>query len=156
MQITQTQMESTMDAPVLTQWLADLRSGQFTQTNANLRDAKGYCCLGVLANQFADDWIGDPSCRMVPRRGGKHLSQSQGSDQSGFSGHLSYALMNEIGLDGVLASDGMTLNDLGVPFPKIADYIEQWLALQAAGENPGNTLRPDTYIRAFRQSGAEA
>ncbi|MGX9944908.1 hypothetical protein ACTG4Q_20820 [Bradyrhizobium denitrificans] len=136
-----------MDAPVLTKWLADLRSGQFTQTKSNLRDANGFCCLGVLANQFADTWIGDPSCRMVPKREGRHLSASTSDNPNNHSGFLGAAFMIEIGLDGRLASDGIYMNDRRVPFPVIADYIEDWHAKAAAGENPAELLDAEAYTR---------
>jgi hypothetical protein len=97
-----------IDAQVLSKWLADLRSGEFPQTKSNLRDATGFCCLGVLANQFADEWIGDPKYRQGC---GQHISSSKNDDADSFSGFLGDDLMREIGLDCRLASDGMTMND---------------------------------------------
>jgi len=34
-------------------WLRNLRSGEFDQAPGMLRDADGYCCLGVACVQFA-------------------------------------------------------------------------------------------------------
>lgn len=136
-----------MDEKVLTKWLADLRSGEFPQAKSNLRDETGYCCLGVLANQFADEWIGSPQHRMVPLRLGQHLSSSTSRHENTFSGFLGAAFMEEIGLDSRLASDGIYMNDRRVPFTVIADYIEDWNARKARGENPAEQLDVEEYTR---------
>lgn len=36
------------------QWLTALRSGKYQQTNGNLHDNNGYCCLGVLCDILPD------------------------------------------------------------------------------------------------------
>jgi hypothetical protein len=47
----------TMFMPVLTlnKWLADLRSGEYEQTEAWLKKGDGYCCLGVLQQGIDGD-----------------------------------------------------------------------------------------------------
>lgn len=137
-----------MDAQVLTKWLADLRSGEFTQTRANLKDATGFCCLGVLANQFADEWIGDPATRMIPKRCGQHLSASPSDDPVHHSGFLGNKFMLEIGLDPRLASDGIYMNDRRVPFPKIADYIEEWHAKHASGDAAAQVMDAEAFTKS--------
>ena len=39
------------------QWIEALRSGKYQQTVECLRDADGYCCLGVLADIQGVEWI---------------------------------------------------------------------------------------------------
>jgi hypothetical protein len=41
-----------MDPEVKAVWLTDLRSGEYQQTTARLRDQDGYCCLGVLCDRY--------------------------------------------------------------------------------------------------------
>ena len=35
-------------------WVAALRSGKYSQTRGVLRDDRGYCCLGVACQLYAD------------------------------------------------------------------------------------------------------
>lgn len=37
-------------------WLVSLRNGKYTQCRNELRDATGYCCLGVLCEIEGYDW----------------------------------------------------------------------------------------------------
>lgn len=46
-------------------WTDALRSGVYTQTQNHLRDAKGFCCLGVLCD-IAKDQIGAQWGEMHP------------------------------------------------------------------------------------------
>lgn len=39
-----------MNEQVVKDWTAALRSGEYEQTDAYLRDSVGYCCLGVLCD----------------------------------------------------------------------------------------------------------
>lgn len=41
-----------MDPELKALWLADLRSGAFSQGYRRLLDGEGYCCLGVLAQRL--------------------------------------------------------------------------------------------------------
>ena len=44
-----------MKADIKAKWLAALRSGQYEQTIAVLRNNEGYCCLGVLCDLYAKE-----------------------------------------------------------------------------------------------------
>lgn len=37
-------------------WVEALRSGKYAQTRDNLRDDRGFCCLGVLADVAGCEW----------------------------------------------------------------------------------------------------
>lgn len=42
-----------MNAEIAQKWIADLRSGKYTQGQGQLCDGKTHCCLGVLCEQAA-------------------------------------------------------------------------------------------------------
>lgn len=110
-------------------WVAALRSGKYEQGIGILRTPEGaYCCLGVLCTLDASlKWSGDNRCD------GSYLSlSSKAKDLFGLVG-----TGHEGGFDpyrvkwpesislkhrkkGCLSS----LNDAGVPFSAIADFIE--------------------------------
>ncbi|MEM8598339.1 MAG: hypothetical protein AAGF99_00320 [Bacteroidota bacterium] len=55
-----------MNAAIQDRWLAALRGGGYSQTQGQLRDDHGFCCLGVLSDVVADDvggkWDDDDFC----------------------------------------------------------------------------------------------
>lgn len=116
-----------MDANLKAKWLADLRSGKFRQAQGYLHNPKGdsYCCLGVLclsAGASFQDWR-DPEyfereIENAPVLDGGILSA--GEDQE-----LSKLWMETIGLSDEHNRTLIEMNDGGVPFPRIADYIEK-------------------------------
>lgn len=44
-----------MNQDIKERWVAALRSGDYKQTQERLRDANGFCCLGVLCDVVKDD-----------------------------------------------------------------------------------------------------
>lgn len=46
---------SKMNPEIKARWVTALRSGEYQQTKNNLRDAKGFCCLGVLCDLYAKE-----------------------------------------------------------------------------------------------------
>lgn len=44
-----------MNPVIRTRWADALRSGDYEQTKGSLNDGKGYCCLGVLCDLYAQD-----------------------------------------------------------------------------------------------------
>jgi hypothetical protein len=48
-----------MNPVIRTRWAKALRSGDYDQTNHALKDSKGYCCLGVLCDLYAQDHDGE-------------------------------------------------------------------------------------------------
>jgi len=43
-----------MNEEIKQEWIRRLRSGDYNQTQDELKDDKGYCCLGVLTDIFID------------------------------------------------------------------------------------------------------
>lgn len=112
-------------------WLAALRSGEYKQGIGSLKEDNRYCCLGVLCDLAAKDGIGDWCGKMF-------------HDTDGYK----YNFDDFILTDGVRIWAGMRdrsgyfpethpyrgslseVNDAGVPFPQIANLIEQcWESL---------------------------
>ncbi len=120
-----------MNETVKNQWLKDLRSGEFKQAEGYLKCADGFCCLGVLANQFADAWIADDveDDTRRPVIGAVEL----GSDCT-----LDDDFANSLGLTPSLTSELMQMNDgytlyntddsgrdAKHTFAEIADFVEK-------------------------------
>lgn len=104
-----------MNPEVKTKWVAALRSGDYRQGRGTLRSsADEYCCLGVLCDLAVKDGILDQ-----PDRG-----PYRGSPWS-YGGNSGYP---PVGVDywvGALRMGTLVdMNDTGVPFSEIADYIE--------------------------------
>lgn len=107
---------------VKAKWLEDLRSGNIQQGVSHLRDSRNrFCCLGVLARQFADTWMRE-SGRQGPIRAGQLLANGTIGDMGG---HLSNAFMEEIGLLADEARELARMNDTRSNFAAIADKIER-------------------------------
>lgn len=103
-------------------WVAALRSGEFSQTQAVLRDLRGYCCLGVLCEIFRretgrGEW--DARYFFVEDEGKRYESHTD----------LVRQVAQWVGLETVTAAYGdmeslIRHNDTGDNFSKIADIIE--------------------------------
>lgn len=52
-----------MNPEIKAQWVAALRSGEYTQTCGHLHDNEGFCCLGVLTDLYIK---AHPGKRWVP------------------------------------------------------------------------------------------
>lgn len=98
---------------VLRLWVDALRSGKYRQTEGGLRDAQGYCCLGVLCDLARKD--GGPSWR-VNIFG---LREYMGSDAL-----LPSPVAEFVGLTESQQVQISKRNDSGETFRQIADYIE--------------------------------
>ena len=112
-------------------WVEDLRSGKYKQTTeGHLKDNIGHCCLGVLCER-------SKTAQFIKTQA---PSGSHKIGRNGHSGTLPIEVMNEFGLsnpDGMKASDTSlfiegaeylslsSANDKGVPFNKLADWIEE-------------------------------
>lgn len=110
-----------MNPELKAKWIAALRSGNYAQCRAALKDRidhknpghYGYCCLGVLlAVEGAEPALGD-----------------EAGDLRRFGEELSPEFCKEIDLPPRTMSALMGMNDgMGQPqkdFPAIADYIEK-------------------------------
>lgn len=108
-----------MKQDIKERWISALRSGDYPQTKGTLRDADGYCCLGVLCDIAAKDGVIEWT----------KLNNNKYAIDDREWGALSYSVMEWAGLDerdpvikSQLASD---LNDVfGLNFMQIADVIE--------------------------------
>lgn len=119
-----------MKEKIAKKWVAALRSGNYKQTDGTLRDATGFCCLGVLCNLHAETH---------PKTAAKQTSlyEYMGEQASLPEKVVKWAEMyDEDGhrRDGVkLKIIGMSerfsslssANDDGASFLEIADYIEE-------------------------------
>lgn len=47
-----------MKEDIKAKWVEALRSGNYKQTEGNLHDTRGYCCLGVLCDIARQDGVG--------------------------------------------------------------------------------------------------
>jgi len=103
-----------MDKYIAERWATALESGEYAQTKGNLRDKKGYCCLGVL-------------CEL-------HRQESGGMWDKGYYFEANLALPVEVRVwarmgtssgkyygGGFLSSD----NDCGKTFGEIARIIRE-------------------------------
>ena len=112
------QRGSNLDAKIKERWLSDLRSGNFKQARAALKNNEGYCCLGVLASQFADEWIPHPSSmveiqlpvrKKVPLCGHNH-------NHSWYDSWLSSDFRAEVGINVKEQQTLANMNDCGKSF----------------------------------------
>lgn len=92
-----------MDAEAKAKWIAALRGGKYKQAQGALRAAHGFCCLGVLCDVIApEEWDG-----------GVFRAQEV---------FLPEPLSNDIGGKDI---DLAEMNDSGLSFAEIADWIEE-------------------------------
>lgn len=88
-------------------WIAALRSGRYPQTTGRLKDAFGYCCLGVACALRGVDF--------------DSISLLETSWELGGPGTLGDVIP---GISEAMADELASMNDSPVPFSDIADFIE--------------------------------
>lgn len=81
-------------------WCEALRSGEFKQTTGELKNDLGFCCLGVAAEIFP--WLEQAEDEYLLDKSSCNLLRMDYETQLGLAG----------------------MNDGGMTFPEIADYIE--------------------------------
>lgn len=102
-------MGEIMNPELKAKWVAALRSGQYKQTCEFLRDSKGYCCLGVLAEiNNPDVWC----------------SADVSKNEDGYLFTEMFNARERLGLPHGLLGQLAQMNDTGKSFGTIADYIE--------------------------------
>lgn len=138
-----------MDKHVKTKWIKALRSGDYKQTKATLRDTEGFCCLGVLCDIYHKeigngkwvDWDIGGSKRQhfnINDIDGKLLQKGVGVPPldvirwctlSGNNPIVKTSVMSPIPDRGIIVRDTTIagLNDGGKTFLEIADIIEEQL-----------------------------
>lgn len=104
-------------------WLAALRSGDYVQGKYKLnRDGK-FCCLGVLWDVVSGEWA---------EREGVEVRE-HGLSPKVPSRHICDALA-PYGLTPPIIGDLASMNDSGMTFGAIADYIEAKVTLLSSKE----------------------
>lgn len=112
-----------MKKEIAEEWIAELRSGRWTQTTKRLKTVEGHCCLGVL-------------CELAIKHGVPTDAYKSPTDPfwefDGESEVLPSQVENWAGLrttGGYIRPGGSTclsaLNDDGSTFDEIADKIEE-------------------------------
>ena len=111
-----------------TNWVNNLRSGEYTQDKSYLKTDEGYCCLGVLC-----ETLGLPSVANKYKVFGESLNTSVAPTiQIGYT------------LEHIL----ITLNDNGISFDAIADIIEHRDLVLEAEMDP-TLYYEDEHVRSF-------
>ena len=112
-----------MTPEIKTAWLAALRSGEYKQTQKTLKNATGYCCLGVLCHVIKGNYPGqiDEGLERITIFG-------DGGDSE--DDELTVGLVRTLGI-GSFVTEAMDRNDgvKGPPqtFAEIADWLEKVL-----------------------------
>lgn len=99
--------EAKMDAALKAKWVEALRSGKYAQGSGVLKISTSFCCLGVLCDIQAGDWDAitkDLGGSLYTEKLPKRLAAGLTADQRAKLARM---------------------NDEGIHFPEIADYIEQ-------------------------------
>lgn len=96
-------------------WLEDLRSGEYQQCRAKMTDGSGYCCLGVLQMGISGEIIMERADE-VPSKEWLHSKNIEFFDEFDEKENYPYSSNKEASF--------LDLNDLGTPFPEIADLLE--------------------------------
>lgn len=97
-----------MNKEIKVKWIEALRSGVYKQTKSALKNAEGYCCLGVLCEVMGVATEAQKMCKY-----------------SGVAILLSHETLVVAGLSEEDQKDLADLNDYEFSFSKIADHIEK-------------------------------
>lgn len=132
-----------MNTEIKKKWLSALRSGEYLQSKGTLKNEDGYCCLGVLCDLYAkehDDvnWehrtFEDSQCDKFYFDGNSEYLSLSVIEWAGLKSHdpsiqIEYENVNDNGttFTDYYEQPLSELNDEGVSFMKIADYIEDKL-----------------------------
>lgn len=103
-----------MDKAIKAVWVEALRSGRYKQGVYRLRGSKGFCCLGVLCD------LGEQKA-WVESSGG--WGYQAGEAVSYYE--LPERIQARVGLSGEEVCTLGQMNDGGVSFEQIADWIEE-------------------------------
>ena len=100
-----------MDAELKAKWLVALRGDEFKQTTNCLRDSRGLCCLGVLAEVLGCSW---DRCE-TPTLDGESIRHKNGD----------WLQESIVDIPTEIQKYLAGMNDTGASFSEIADYIER-------------------------------
>jgi hypothetical protein len=107
-----------MDKELKEKWVAALRSGDYPQTNGELKNCEGFCCLGVLVDVALGKEAWDNYSSLLYCGNEELLNEDLGED-----------LGITFGMQKTLAgmNDGEGDCSQRSTFAEIADYIEEYL-----------------------------
>lgn len=103
------------------EWLEALRSGRYKQDCGYLRTHDGFCCLGVLADVQGIDWDGYVGDDTMPEDVKDEFYTNMDDSVwqlASLPSHLACGMEQHI--QSILSN----MNDRGMPFDQIADWIE--------------------------------
>lgn len=104
---------------MMKKWIEALRSGKYKQGQDFLRTEEGFCCLGVLCDVLDSKKWAEDSSRDVAT--GKAWWIWNGDSIAMITPHT----YEKVGIDCADSYDLAQLNDDGLSFDSIAQYIER-------------------------------
>lgn len=115
-----------MNSEIKQKWINALRSGEYTQTLGNLKDGRGYCCLGVLCDIYSQEmnvpWEKNPDYGYYYMHDEEEILPHQVREWAGLPNSCP-EVIDENDVNQLL----VTLNDNGMDFVPISDLIEKSL-----------------------------
>lgn len=133
-----------MNSLIKKQWVEALRSGEYRQSSASLKSLTGFCCLGVLEDcvlsQTGNTWVQesrgfilktpDDNSRIGNLTLGTQVLAeitSMGEFPIEKRKEINEFLQGKLGTNNPDSYRSLThLNDRGIQFPIIADFIEKF------------------------------
>ncbi len=103
-----------MDVELKKKWVDALRSDKYSQTQGQLRNDKGYCCLGVLCDllkESEDDWI--------------YRNDAGYTFKGSYTCYPPQEIIDMYSFSGVSTGKLASLNDDKYSFEDIANFIEE-------------------------------
>jgi len=126
----------TLDPDIKAEWIADLRSGNYSQTKGYLANSEGHCCLGVLSEQAVRKSVAEkfPAGDTMEFRSPGSLSGSRSCLTDGIARWAGMTYSDSVTAYGLFPFRDRddcrvyldTLNDEGMSFNQIADLIDYW------------------------------
>ena len=117
-----------MRKAIAMKWVAALRSGDYKQTNSQLRNDKGFCCLGVLCNVHAQE---HPKIAAKQTDPGMYLESAytlptEVMKWAGLSSYIGEKRdYKQLAIGGDYYHHLAAANDSGISFKRIANWIEK-------------------------------
>ena len=100
-------------------WITALRSGDYSQSQGCLQDKYGWCCLGVLCN------IVDGTKWSEPDEDGREEHEYDFGNEGVLEDMPPRQWLENHGLPLGLAKELAGMNDDGIQFVEIAEYIKE-------------------------------
>jgi len=103
-------------------WVEDLRSGKYKQTDGELKNSDGYCCLGVLCMIGSDKMTKSGKATIDFD---EYEIRITDDDSESTAVDIPEGVCYDIGLSQKFMQKLMKMNDGGKDFEEIADRIEK-------------------------------